>query len=57
MTALITTAKFFITSFQYAQNGYTILNMYSLKQQIQFNITIFGNKWRHRKEGPLCISL
>ena len=28
--------------------------MYSLKQQIQFNVKMFGNKW-HSCEGPLYI--
>ena len=61
ITSLITTAKFLIMSFRYAhrQNGCIILNMYSysLQQQIQFNVKIFGNKKRCCKECPLYYCL
>ena len=30
-------------------------NVYSLLQQIQFNVKMFGNRWRPCKEDPLYI--
>ena len=45
----------FITSIWYALKVFTVQNVYSLQQQIQFMVKLFGNKCCHCKEGPCCI--